>query len=88
MGRPTYRRLEDDSWVSPRRRGFRLACCDCGLIHVLNFRLVPTLNGGRKIQFQAFRDNRATAAHRRGRSMRATLRRVLEVVCGTLPSGS
>lgn len=37
-----------------------MGCCDCGLVHRINFRVQ---NG--KVQFQAFRDNRATAAKRR-----------------------
>lgn len=52
-------------WVQPRRRGYKMACCDCGLVHRMNFRLVESANGGKSIQFQAFRDERATAAIRR-----------------------
>lgn len=61
---------QDGEWITPKRRGYRLQCCDCGLRHRLNFRLVRTLNGGHSIQFQAFRDNRATAQvrrHKKGR---------------------
>lgn len=46
--------------MQPIRRGYRLACCDCGLVHSMNFRV-----SGGKAQFAAFRDNRATAAIRR-----------------------
>lgn len=52
-------------WVYPKRRGYKLACCDCGLVHRLNFRLVKRSSGGRFIQFQVFRDNRATGQIRR-----------------------
>ena len=37
-------------WVQPVRRGYLLACCDCGLVHRMNFRI----NGGRT-QFRAQR---------------------------------
>lgn len=47
-------------WVSPRRRGYRLQCCDCGLVHALDFRVA-----GGQVQYRAFRDNRATASVRR-----------------------
>jgi hypothetical protein len=55
-----YRQQFEGEWVQPRRRGWRMACCDCGLVHRVNFRL----RAG-KIQLQAYRDNRATAARRR-----------------------
>lgn len=51
-------------WVQPVRDGYKLACCDCGLVHKMDFRLVK-YGGGTKIQFRAFRDNRATAMIRR-----------------------
>ena len=47
-------------WVRPKRRGYKMACCDCGLVHTLNFRVVDG-----HIEFQPFLDNRATAAKRR-----------------------
>lgn len=52
-------------WIYPKRRGYKLSCCDCGLVHRLNFRLVKASNGGRLIGFQAFRGNRATGQIRR-----------------------
>lgn len=53
-------------WIRPVRKGYRLACCDCGLIHEIDFALI-NWPPGKKIIFRARRDNRATAAHRRGR---------------------
>lgn len=53
-------------WIFPVRRGYRMACCDCGLVHILDFKHVPNPRGrGRKIMFRARRDNIATAALRR-----------------------
>lgn len=49
-------------WVRPVRRGYRMRCCDCGLVHVMDFRV----RDGRA-ELRAFRDNRATAAIRRKR---------------------
>jgi hypothetical protein len=31
--------LTDGQWVSPIHRGYRLACCDCGLEHRMDFRI-------------------------------------------------
>lgn len=58
-----YKEPKPGEWVQPIRRGYKMRCCDCGLVHRFNFRL-----WGRKrshIQFQVFRDERATSAIRR-----------------------
>lgn len=47
-------------WVEPVRKGYKMCCCDCNLVHNLNFRIHKG-----KIQFQVQRNNRATAACRR-----------------------
>jgi len=61
MSRDSYPQLHDGEWISPVKRGFREQCCDCGLVHVVDFR---TKNN--ELQFRARRDDRATAAVRRG----------------------
>lgn len=57
-----YTKPEPGEWVQPVRRGYKLRCCDCGLVHRMDFRL----RSGR-IQFRAWRDERATGAVRRGK---------------------
>lgn len=52
-------------WIRPKRRGYKLCCCDCGLIHDTQFRLRPSPNGGRYIEYRAKRNNGATTAQRR-----------------------
>lgn len=64
MGR-TYPKLDDGEWVSPVHRNYRMQCCDCGLVHRINFRI---RNG--RVELQAFRDNRSTAACRRSKKKR------------------
>lgn len=59
---PSYEKPEEGEWVQPVRRGYRMMCCDCGLVHTLDFRVHK-----RRIQFRVFRNNRATAAARRAR---------------------
>lgn len=59
MAKP-YRQVHDGEWVQPVRRGYRMMCCDCSLVHVLNFRVRRG-----SIQIQAIRHKRATAAARR-----------------------
>jgi len=55
-----YPSVHSGEWIQPIRKGYKMSCCDCGLVHRVNFRL----KGGR-IQLQAFRDNRATGQKRR-----------------------
>lgn len=62
--RKAYYKVSAGEWVQPIRDGYRMSCCDCGLVHILEFRTLP-FRGGRKIQFRAWRDERATAAMRR-----------------------
>lgn len=60
-----YYPLPDGEWVEPLMRGYRVACCDCRLIHRIDFRV----RAGR-VQFRAHRDKRATAAARRANKKR------------------
>lgn len=58
--RLVYRVISYGEWTRPRMRNFREQCCDCGLIHRLDFRIVHG-----RIEFRTRRDDRATAAARR-----------------------
>lgn len=49
-------------WVLPVQTGYRLACCDCHLVHEMDFRVIDG-----KAQFRMRRDRRATANARRHR---------------------
>lgn len=53
-------RQKDGEWVRPRPRGYVLGCCDCGLMHVIDFRVTDG-----HVEFRAVRDNRRTANARR-----------------------
>ena len=65
MAGRVYVRAKDGEWIEPRSRGYRQACCDCGLVHQIDFRVVKSGTGARvKVQFRAFRDKRATAGMR------------------------
>lgn len=55
-----YDDVKAGQWVQPVRKDYKMACCDCGLVHVLDFRICRG-----KIQFRAFRNNRSTAMIRR-----------------------
>jgi hypothetical protein len=59
-----YEIATEGEWFKPKHRGFKMACCDCGLVHICNFRLKP-YKGGMALEMQMFRDKRATGAVRR-----------------------
>lgn len=52
-------------WVQPTPNGYKMACCDCGLVHVLDFRVIKYGGNKTKVQFRVFRDNRSTGQMRR-----------------------
>jgi|SRR5665647_1955276 len=54
-----------NAWIAPVRRGYKAACCTCGLVHKLRFRLHRMGKRGYQIQMAISRDERATAAIRR-----------------------
>lgn len=58
VGRRWYQHVREGEWVTLRKRGYRLGCCDCGLVHRHNYRV----RADGTIQFQAFRDDRQTRA--------------------------
>lgn len=53
-------------WVHPVMEGYRMGCCDCGLVHDMDFRVV-----GDRVEFRARRNERATAAKRRWKKVPA-----------------
>jgi hypothetical protein len=69
--RISYPVISYGEWTRPRLRNFREQCCECGLIHRLDFRIVDGRKGARArlprvhVEFRTRRDDRATAAARR-----------------------
>jgi len=61
VGRSEYYHVTDGEWVEVPMRDHKDQCCDCGLVHRLNFRI----NAKGRIEVQAFRDARATNGARR-----------------------
>jgi len=59
-----YPDIKAGQWVevSPK---YKICCCDCGLVHDLEFRII---NG--EVQMRAFRDNRSSSALRRYRNFK------------------
>jgi hypothetical protein len=59
-------RVDGEGFEVPNGIIYKLACCDCGLVHKIVI-LAPDLPEGTMLGFAAKRDNRATAQRRRHR---------------------
>lgn len=70
-----FPRAEEGEWIQPRMRNYFLMCCDCGLTHRMDFRIVRKPNGTQRVQFRAFHDARGTANSRRAHRARKDLPR-------------
>ncbi len=64
-----YETAIEDIWIVPKARGFRVACCDCGLVHEMDFRIK---NRGVQIKFVR-RDTDATTQLRKNKSLHPDL---------------
>ena len=58
-----YPIVEADEWVYPIMEGYKMSCCDCGLVHKYYFRICE--DEPDRIEFRAKRDQRATGQIRR-----------------------
>lgn len=61
----SYYQISDGEWIQPIRRGYKLGCCDCGLVHDIDFRIKNN-----RVQFKVFRNNRSTAMARRHKKVK------------------
>lgn len=55
-----FARPQPNEWIRPVSRDYKMACCDCGLVHNLDFRIVDD-----RVEFRVRRNNRSTAMVRR-----------------------
>ena len=58
--KPAYYQVSHGEWIIVPKRGYKEQCCDCGLIHQLNFKI----DDKGRIHIQTFRDGRATGGAR------------------------
>lgn len=62
---------DGEGFTIPNKTIYKLACCDCGLVHKIVI-AAPGLRKGVEIDFAAKRDNRATANRRRAKKERTS----------------
>ena len=58
-----YKSEKAGEWIRPKKKGYKMMCCDCGLVHRMQFEHIP-YGSGRIIIFRAWRDERATSVAR------------------------
>ncbi len=75
-----YEKKIQNRWLTPIEDGFKLACCDCGLVHDVAFRV---LDGRAQINFIR-RDSAETTRLRRVHRFHSEIvNRVKETINGT-----
>lgn len=77
---PRFRDEQDEGdgwtrWVRPVMQGYKMACCDCGLVHDMDFRVMRQTgaieddiwveDGSAEVEFKVRRNNRSTGQMRR-----------------------
>lgn len=55
-----YKKVKAGEWQQPIKRGYKEVCCDCGLVHHMDFRIYRG-----RVQYRAWRANRLTAQLRK-----------------------
>jgi len=64
MTKPTkkihYDQAYDNEWILPLKKSYRMCCCDCNLVHQMDFRIK-----GKDVEYRARRDKKETARLRR-----------------------
>jgi hypothetical protein len=55
-----YVQIYDGEWFMPQMEGHKMACCDCGLVHTMNFKVKKG-----EVLIQSFRDEKATKKRRK-----------------------
>ena len=54
--------IKDGEWVWPRMSNYKIECCDCGLIHKMDFIIVDEKTGepinGASVIFRAYRSKK------------------------------
>lgn len=70
-----YVAIDSDTWQTPKLNGYLVACCDCGLVHEMDFQIKDGV-----IQYRVRRNNQATAAKRRHMPKLTNFDRMLEAL--------
>lgn len=64
IDRRRYFQVEEGEWTEARKNGDLVQCCDCGLVHRIDYR-IKTTGRGDEIEVRFRRDDRATKGIRK-----------------------
>ena len=73
MKHKSLKQAVDREWIQPVKNGYLMGCCDCGLVHRMDFRIVSREKNGkteRKVQFRASRARNYTSRLRKKEGIR------------------
>jgi hypothetical protein len=59
------KKAKDNEWLHPKQKGFLMGCCDCGLVHKVDFRVVVDKKGKYETELRATRAPKYTAWFRK-----------------------
>lgn len=45
-----FYRVEPDEWQMPFMKGYRMSCCDCGLVHRIDFKVIDENDHDKEIK--------------------------------------
>lgn len=55
----SFELIKDNEWQTPLYKGYKLICCDCGLVHDTDFRVYKGM-----VQFKVRRNEKLTKIER------------------------
>lgn len=56
-----FKQVKSNQWVQPVRKGYLMACCDCSLVHKMDFRIALNQKTNTlHVQMKAIRDEANT----------------------------
>lgn len=67
-----YEQIEDGRWYPTNLRNQREQCCDCGLVHIIDYR-VKKIGRRNELEFRVKRDDRATDRIRKRRRLKLSV---------------
>lgn len=63
MKRIRFKNVKRNEWQQPIMKGYQMVCCDCGLVHTMEFRVVGVRT--KRVQFRCDRAQKLTVAFRK-----------------------
>lgn len=56
-------------WIQPTMQSYFMACCDCGLVHTMDFRVAVDTKNACHVQFRVRRNHKETRNERKKKNI-------------------